>query len=322
MLYKLNKILEKIMPFLIPTCVVIGVLLSAYLKDFAGLIPWVFAFMTFAGSLNSNVASMKQAVLNPMPLVLVMFILHVFMPVWSLGIGHVVFSDDPYTITGLVLAMAIPTGISSFVWVAMYKGNYALSLSVILIDTLLSPILVPLTLSLLVGGNVEMDIVSMTRGLILMIVIPSLVGMMLNQMTQGKVVNILSARLAPFSKLGMGVVVMLNGAVVAPYLLDINLKLVGIAVVVFFIAFSGYLISFLTGKLFRQDKETVIALTFSGGMRNISAGAVLAISYFPAAVAVPVVLGMLFQQTLASVYGLAIDRYYRKQEVVGVEVPD
>lgn len=49
---------------------------------------------------------------------------------------------------------------------------------------------------------------------------------------------------------------------------------------------------------------------FSGGMRNISAGAVLAVSYFPPAVAVPVVLGMLFQQTLASIYGFAINRYY------------
>ena len=59
-------------------------------------------------------------------------------------------------------------------------------------------------------------------------------------------------------------------------------------------------------------------MMFSGGMRNISAGAVLAISYFPPAVAVPVVLGMLFQQTLASLYGFAIDRYYFKQEVVQI----
>ena len=318
MLYKLNKTLEKIMAILIPTCLIIGVLLAEWVKDFSMLIPWIFAFMTFAGSLNSNFASMKRAVLNPFPLILAIFILHIFMPLWAWGVGHIVFSGDFFTITGLVLSMAIPTGISSFVWVAIYKGNTALVLTIILVDTLLSPLVVPLTMSLLVGGNIEMDVFSMARGLILMVVIPSLIGMMLNELTKGKVVGILSARLAPFSKIGMGCVVMLNGAVVAPYLIDINLKLVGVAIVVFLIAMSGYFIAFMSGKLFKQDKETVIALTYSGGMRNISAGAVLAITYFPAAVAVPVVLGMLFQQTLASVYGVGIKRYFQKQEAEGI----
>ena len=322
MLYKLNRTLEKTMGFFIPTCLVIGVLLANYLQDFSVLIPWIFAFMTFAGSLNSNFDSMRRAVLNPFPLIVAIFVLHIFMPLWAWGIGHLVFNGDIFTITGLVLAMAIPTGISSFVWVAIYKGNVALALTIILVDTLLSPLVVPFTMSLLVGGNIEMDVLSMTKGLFLMIVIPSLVGMFLNQVTKGNAIKNLSVRLAPFSKIGMGIVVMLNGAVVAPYLLDIKLKLIGIALVVFFIACSGYLISFFAAKLLKQPKETVIALTFSGGMRNISAGAVLAISYFPAAVAVPVVLGMLFQQTLASLYGLAIDRYYRKREleiVHGVE---
>jgi len=214
------------------------------------------------------------------------------------------------------LAMAIPTGITSFVWVSIYKGNIALTLSIILIDTMLSPFIVPFTMSVLVGGNIEMDIVGITQGLFLMIVIPSFVGMTLNQVLKERVASGLSARLSPFAKIGMGIVVMLNGAVVAPYLLDINLKLIGIAIIMFLVAFSGYLISFFTGKLFKQDKETVTAMMFTGGMRNISAGAVLAVSYFPAAVAVPVVLGMLFQQVLASIFGFAIKRYYLEEKDV------
>lgn len=310
MLYKFNQMLEKFMPIMIPVSVVIGVLLAVYIKDFSFLIPWIFAFMTFSGSLNSNFVSMKQAVMNPLPILLVIFILHIFMPLWALGVGHLAFNGDLFTITGLVLAMAIPTGITSFVWVSIYKGNTALTLAIILIDTMLSPFVVPLIMSLLVGGNIEMDIFGMTQGLLMMIVIPSIVGMTLNQVLKGKVVSNLSARLSPFAKIAMGLVVMLNGAVVAPYLLDVNLKLIGIAIIVLFIALSGYLISFFAGKLFKQDKETIISLMFSGGMRNISAGAVLAVSYFPPAVAVPVVLGMLFQQTLASIYGFAINRYY------------
>lgn len=224
MLYKLNQMLEKLMPIMIPVSVVIGVMLAASIKDFSFLIPWIFAFMTFSGSLNSNFVSMKQAVLNPLPILLIIFILHIFMPLWALGVGHLAFSGDSYTITGLVLAMAIPTGITSFVWVSIYKGNTALTLAIILIDTMLSPFIVPLSMSLLVGGNIEMDIIGMTHGLLMMIVIPSIVGMTLNQVVKGKVIRNLSARLSPLAKIAMGLVVMLNGAVVAPYLLDVNIK--------------------------------------------------------------------------------------------------
>ncbi|MFZ7943022.1 bile acid:sodium symporter family protein [Neobacillus sp. 19] len=310
---KLNKQLEKIMPFITPVSVVLGVLLSTYLKDFSYLIPWIFAFMTFAGSLSSNFKSLKEVMIHPFPILLAMMILHVLMPLWAWGVGHIAFSGDAYTITGLILGMVIPTGVTSFIWVSIYKGNIPLVLAVILIDTLLSPILVPLSLSLFVGQRVELDFISMMKGLLGMIVIPSLIGMLLNQATKGKINEQVGSRLAPISKICIGIVVMLNGSVVAPYLKHINLKLVGIALTVFFIALTGYLFSFLLGRLMKRDRDTVITLTFSGGMRNISAGAVLAVSFFPAAVAVPVVVGMLFQQILASTNGYFLDRFYHKK---------
>lgn len=315
MLQKFNKHLEKMMPLITPISVILGVLLSGYLKDYSFLIPWLFAFMTFNGSLNSNFRSLQQVGKHPLPLVAAIFILHMLMPVWAWGFGHLSFSGNTYTITGLILAMAIPTGITSFVWVSIYRGNIALTLSIILIDTFLSPFVVPATLSLLVGHKVEMDVIGMMKGLFGMIVIPSLLGMILNQVTKGRIKDILSPSLAPVSKIFMAIVVMINGAVVAPFLIKVDLELIKIALVAFLIAFSGYFISFFIAKLLKSDKETVIALTFTGGMRNISAGTVLAVSYFPAPVAVPVVIGMLFQQVLASIYGFMLDRYFNKEIV-------
>lgn len=314
MLQKLNRKLEKVMPLITPTSLVLGVLLSAYLKDFSPLIPWIFAFMTFSGSLSSNFRSLMEAFTHPLPMVIALMILHVFMPFWAWGVGHVIFSDDSFTITGLVLSMAIPTGISSFIWVSIYMGNIVFTLSIILLDTLLSPIIVPFTLSLLIGSKVELDVWGMMQGLFGMVVLPSILGMLLNQLTKGKVTVELGTRLAPFSKIGIGLVVMINGAVVAPYIRNVDLKLVTIAITVLCIAFTGYLFSFLFGRFILKDKENVIALTYTGGMRNISAGAVLAVSYFPAPVAIPVILGMLFQQVLASLFGLAVDRYYSKKK--------
>ncbi|SEN26027.1 Predicted Na+-dependent transporter [Mesobacillus persicus] len=301
------------MPLITPTSVVLGVLFADSLIDFTFLIPWVFAFITFAGSLGSNFSSFKDSLKHPLPLFIILIVLHILMPAWAWTVGHVTFNGDVETITGLVLGMAIPTGISSLIWVTIYRGNIPLTLSIILLDTFLSPFIVPFTLSVMVGSSVEMDVFSIMSGLFWMVVLPSILGMLLNQYTNGKVKEKWSPRLAPFSKLGLGMVVMINGAAVAPYLRNIDLKLVMITVTVFFIAFTGYLFSFAIAKLFKGERETVIALTFTGGMRNISAGAVLAVAYFPPAVAVPVVIAMLFQQVLASLYGYLVDRHFNKQ---------
>ncbi|NEW06907.1 bile acid:sodium symporter family protein [Paenibacillus sp. SYP-B3998] len=310
MFLQLNRKLEKMMPLITPFGLLIGVLLGAHLSSFAYLSPWIFAFMTFSGSISSSFKEFVQVVVQPLPLLTTLVILHVIMPLLALGLGHVVYSNDPLTLTGLILAAAIPTGITSFVWVAIYCGNIVLTLSIILIDTLLSPFIVPYTLSVLVGTKVQMDMLVMMKGLFYMIVLPSLIGMLLNQWTRGKVKKQWSGRLGPFSKIAMGIVVAMNGSVIAPYLRDITSKLMGLALIVLLLASMGYLLGWLIAKLMRWNDDIVVALTFNGGMRNIGAGAVLAVAYFPAPVALPVVLGMLFQQSLASLFGYLLNKRY------------
>lgn len=316
MLIQINKQLEKMMPLITPISVVLGVMLAGYIKDFAFIIPWVFAFMTFSGSLNSSFSSLKEIMHHPKPLFLILFLLHILMPLFAWSTGTLAFGDDSLTITGLVLAMAIPTGISSFIWVSIYRGNIPLTLSIILVDTFLSPFIVPLTLPVFFQKSVQIDAVPMMTGLFGMIVLPSFLGMLFNQFA-GKSAAALSSRLSPFSKLGMAIVVMLNGAVVAPYLKEVNLKLILIGITVFCVAFMGYLISFIIANVLKYDQGTTVAVTFNGGMRNISVGSVLAVTYFPAPVAVPVVIGMLFQQVLASLYGLIMKRHFSRKVLQG-----
>ena len=316
MLLKLNRFLVKMMPIITPTSVILGILLSTYLSDYSFLVPWLFAFITFEGSLGLNFRSIKGAILHPFPVFIALGFLHIIMPLWAWGIGHITFSGDSLTITGLILGMAIPTAITSFIWVSIYNGNTALTLSIILIDSLLSPFIVPLTLSLFIGQTVEMDIMGMMKGLILMIVLPSILAMILNELTRGKVEKVWRPRLSPISKLLLATVVALNGAVVAPYFQEITFKIILIALTVILIATSGYAFAFCIAKLLKMKKENIITLTYIGGMRNISGGAVIAVTYFPSAVVLTVVLGMLFQQILASLFGSFLEKHFHKREIV------
>ncbi|MCU9614783.1 bile acid:sodium symporter family protein [Caldibacillus lycopersici] len=312
MLQKINRTLEKWMPLITPTGVLLGIIFSVYLEDLSSLVPWLFAFMTFEGSLTMNFQAMKGAVLHPFPVFTLLIFLHFIMPLWAWGVGHLAFFGDGLTITGIILGMVIPTGITSFIWVSMKHGNSALTLAIILLDSLLSPFVVPFSLSMFVGQTVELDVANMMIGLVFMIVLPSIVAMLLNQVTKGKATKVWKPRLSPISKLCLGIVVMLNGATVAPYFKHFNGKLLFIIVIVFFIACSGYFFAYLLAKGLKFDEGTTIASVFIGGMRNISAGAVMAIAYFPSAVVLPVVVGMLFQQSLASIYGSFLNKVLKR----------
>lgn len=316
MLVRLNKVLEKFLPMITPASVLIGILLSGLLVPFAYLVPWIFAFMTFSGSLNANFIDLKRVLIHPKPVLISLIILHIVMPLIALGVGNLFFSGETYIITGIVLSFVIPTGIMSLIWVTIYRGNAALTLSIILVSTLLSPLLITYSLKLLVGSNVEIDQWGMMSGLFWMIVLPSVLGMIVNHLTDGKVTKTLSPKLAPFTKIGLGVVVAINSAAVAPLLADISLKLVAIIATVALLASTGFLIGWLAAKfIFHWNYRDLVALTFNSGMRNISAGAVIAITFFPPPVALPVISCMLIQQLLASFCGQLLQRFSSKESL-------
>lgn len=310
LLYRFNRFIEKWMPFVTPCSLLLGVLLSVWLTPYSFLVPWIFAFMTFSGGLGSGFRDLKKVLQHPAPLLACLVILHVLMPLIAWGAGHLLFHQDPYTLTGIVLAFIIPTGIVSFMWVSLYEGNIALTLSIILLDTFLAPFLVPFTLRILVGANISVDIWGMMQGLIWMVVLPSLAGMALNQWTKGAVKKTLAPKLAPFSKMGLIMVVAMNASVVAPNFKQVDSKFIAIAATILVIAASGYFWGWLTGRGLKGDKGIIVAMTFNSGMRNISAGAVIAATYFPAPVVFPVMIGTLFQQILASTYAHFLSRKY------------
>lgn len=306
-LSRFNVFIEKWMPLVTPICLVIGVVCAAWLGRFTPLVPWLFAFMTFAGSLGSGFRDMKKIAMHPVPLIVVLLILHIVVPVTAFLAGSLIF-DDPLLVTGIVLEFIVPTGIVSLVWVNIYHGNSALTLSIILIDTLVAPFLVPFSLHVLMGSAVEISVAGMMKDLVLMIAFPALLAMTLNHATRGRVKETLSPKLAPFSKMGLILVVIINSTKVAPFFSQMTPTLFLVAFVIFLLAVSGFIWGFLAAKIFKQDAASRASMTFNSGMRNISAGAVIAGQYFPPEVMFPVMIGTLFQQILAATAGFCLDR--------------
>jgi predicted Na+-dependent transporter len=67
-----------------------------------------------------------------------------------------------------------------------------------------------------------------------------------------------------------------------------------------FLTALGFIGASLAGLFGRLSPAKRTTLFFAAGLRNISASATLAIEFFPEAAALPAILGMLCQQSLAA----------------------
>ncbi|RXJ02526.1 bile acid:sodium symporter family protein [Anaerobacillus alkaliphilus] len=313
MIEKLNRKLEKQIPYLTPLCVLSGITFLSFLEAWAFLVPWIFACITFSSSLGLKVKDIGKALRNPLPIFVCLIILQVIMPLLAFGVGKLFFADNIYIVTGLVLAFIIPTGIVSLMWVSIHNGNTANTLSIILVNTLLSPFLVPLTLKVLLGADVSLDTVGLMNGLFWMIVIPSLLGILFSHFYSKPSVAV-KAKLAPFSKIGLLVVIVFNSSVISPYFTRVDLQLVILLVILVALVITGYAIGIFSAKLFKWDYGIAISLAYNSGIRNNGVGAALAITYFPPQVTLPIIVVILFQQVLAATIGKFLKKPEEEQE--------
>ena len=287
-LEKLDAFLGKHMAVLIVAFVLVGITFPDIFSPINDYTMALFAFMTFANSLGGGFREMADVARRPLPVVVIFAILHVAMPLLALGAGSLLFPEAPLFTTGLVLEYAIPTGVASLLWVSIGRGNTSMCLSVVLLDTLLAPFVIPLTLRVLLGSVVEMDTAAMVGNLMVMVAIPALAAMTLYQLTRGRAAVTWKPRLAPFAKLTMLVLVLANATGCAPFLRDITPTLVKLICAVFALCLLGFFLGYQAALRMKVDFPAAVTMSLNSGIRNIAAGSVLAIQYFPGDVLFPV----------------------------------
>lgn len=299
-LYRINDFTNRHMPPVVLCCVMLGFIFPDAFGWLKALSTALFAFMTFANSLGGGFRELWSVVLRPLPVLVTFGILHVVMPLIALGLGTLLFSQSPLFTTGLVLEYAIPTAVAALMWTGIGRGNASLCLSIVLLDTLLSPVVVPLTMRLLVGTVVEIDTLGMMRDLLLMVGLPALTAMALYQFTGGAVSRTLKPALAPFAKLALLLIILCNATGCAPFLRNLTPTLVLVMVAAFALCLLGFFLGYWAGRLMKLDFPSVQTVAIGSGMRNISAGAVLAQEFFPPDVLFPVAFSPVFLQVTTS----------------------
>lgn len=295
-----NQLFDRLMPLLIPSGVLAGIFFPRVFILLRPFIPWLFGMMTLSGAIKLRARDLGRAVTDPVPVLLFFIFTHGLMPGVAYLVSRLVFSDSPDLVSGYVLLFSIPTAVSGFIWVSMYGGDTALSLTIILLDTLLAPLIVPGTVTLLLGTSLTLDMTGITVSLFFMVVFPTILGIVLNETSRGKIPRLISPYVGPVSKICLALVVSANTAAIAAQVRPREpvFWIVGISCV--FLTALGFIGASLAGLFGRLSPAKRTTLFFAAGLRNISASATLAIEFFPEAAALPAILGMLCQQSLAA----------------------
>ena len=312
-----NQVSQKWFPFIVLFCVAMGILFPDALGRLTPIVPFVFAFMTFVGALGSNFRHLFYVLKDPRTLIFSLVILHVVMPLIALGVGHLFFSASPDFITGMVLEYVVPSAVAAIMWSTLTGGDISLTVCILLVDTLAAPLTLPFSMRLLAGSNVKVDVSGIMVSLLWMVAVPAFLTMLANQLTHDRVGKKLKSVVGPYGKIALLVVVMLNSTRVAPFVWHLNLTEVGVMLSILVLAIIGYLLGILGAVLLHADKGKAISMTISCGMRNISAGAVIAAAYFPSEVMFPVMTATIFQQILASSFSKLLVRLldHREEEI-------
>jgi BASS family bile acid:Na+ symporter len=296
----------------------LGILFPDTFSPLLAFTPFFFAILTFSSSLGAGFRELRAVLLRPRPILTILLILHVVVPVLTLLIGSAVFPNDPLFVTGMVLQNCLPTGVVTLMWVTIGRGSTPLSLATVLLDTLLAPFLIPLSLRLLLGSVVEMDTLSMMRQLLLMIALPALAAMTWNHVTHGRVAQTVQPRLAVVSKLMMVLVILANSTGIASYIRGMTFHLFRVMLFATGIVVVSFAVSYLLARAQKFDYPVCVSVTLNASIRNTNAGAVLATQFFPPDVLFPVVTSTLFIHALAACALRLLERMQANRAVQSV----
>lgn len=298
---RIDKAISRHMIWMILIALALGILFPEPFSPIRGYAAALMALITFCSSLSGGFRQIGHILLHPLPAFVILALLHVVMPVMGLVVGRIFLPDAPLFMTGIVLQLSISSAVSALMWVSTFGGNFPLSLSVILLDTLLSPVIIPLMLRVLIGSVVQLDVPAMMWDLLVMVAIPATLAMLLNQTTHGWAGETLKPRLSLVSKAALFILVVANATGCAPFLQDLNGTLVLVITLICVLCLTGFLMGYLCARLLKMDFPTTCTVTINSGMRNNSIGIVLASEFFPPDVLFPVSLAPLFSQLTTSI---------------------
>ena len=216
-----------------------------------------------------------------------------------------IFLFPPEIAAGIILVGACPGGTSSNVMTFLAKGDLALSISMTMTTTILSPLVTPALMFLFADKWLEISFYSMMISIFQIVVIPIFLGIFINAIFGKKLKNFLEY----LPMISIIAIILILGGVVAinsGKIFEVGLMIL-IAVVLHNLL--GYFLGFVLAKSLKMEMSKAKAISIEVGMQNSGLATSLAIVHFGAAAAIP---GAIFS-VWHNISGSLIANYFSKK---------
>jgi len=211
----------------------------------------------------------------------------------------------PQAALGVILVGACPGGTASNVITYLARGNLALSVTLTLASTMLSPLTTPTIVYWLCGARLHMDFWAMVGSVFWIVAFPVCDGLIIRRLLYRR----LKPVLAVLPALSILLITLIIACVVG-LTRDTVLAFPGMIILAVVLHnLSGFSLGYAGARLFTRERADAVAIAVEVGMQNSGLGVDLAKTYFSAAAALPAAIFSL-EQNLA---GIALARWWSRE---------
>jgi BASS family bile acid:Na+ symporter len=223
-------------------------------------------------------------------------------------------------LVGLAMIGAMPIAGASTAWSQNAEGNVALSLGLVWLSTLVSPLLTPLGLhaiGLVTGGDYSEDLHELASGgsgafIVIAVLAPSLIGLALRLVLPRDALTRAMPVLKLLNLMNLLVLNYSNASAALPQLVrnpDWDF-LVLVVVIAGSMCAGAFALGWLLPRWLRASRSDQLAMTFGIGMNNNGTGLVLAAAALAdhPLVLVPIIIYNLAQQIVAGIVDARVHR--------------
>lgn len=282
MISRLNSLISKQM---FPFILVVSALALFLPKGFLWLVPHIplmLGVVMFGMGTMLTFEDFRLIFQRPRDILIGVAAQYTIMPLVAFLLVHV-FSLPPEVGVGVLLVGCCPGGTASNVITYLAKGDVALSVSLTMVTTLLSPIVTPLLMLVIAGERIDVPFLSMMLSICQVVLLPVLLGIIVNRLFQ-RVIQKIKDCLPTFSIVVIAVIIGCVISVNATKLLEVGLAT---ALVVILHNLAGLALGYMLTRWVKMEANKAKAITIEVGMQNSGLAASLAITYFGAAAALP-----------------------------------
>lgn len=274
-----------VFPILIVIAAVWAFAFPGAAKNITPHVSTLLGIIMFGMGLTLTLPDFKLVFTRPLPILLGVVAQYAIMPAMAVLLVNVLNLPDAIAV-GVILVGCAPGGTSSNVISYLSKADVALSVTMTSISTLLAPIMTPILVQWLAGTYMEIDGGSMAWSIVKTVLIPVIAGLVL-RLVIPKVIDKILPALPWISTIGIcGVVAgVIPGSAEA-------FATAGVAIFAAVILHNlfGYLLGYLSAKVFRFSDRVARTVSVEVGMQNSGLAATLSRTYFTPETALPAVI--------------------------------